>query len=146
MFRSATCSGGLSGPPSKRYTDGMVIAFKARLDVLRNLAESIDGRSCRQIENNGPTTTTGRNTMKKIRSAEYLVAVAIITSATVMQIREHMQPPQAPSAQPNAAQLSCAATPGGVLLTACEATHEKVPANRNRVTQHLRDASNKLWV
>src|ERR1700744_490711 len=81
-----------------------------------------DCKTCQSIENNGQATTTGRVTMKKIRSAEFLAAVAIITSATVMQIREHMQVPEAPAAPPQAAQLSCETTHHGRVFAACEPT------------------------
>lgn len=83
--------------------------------------------------------------MKKIRRAEFLAAVAIVTSATVMQIREHMQPHDAPAATPEAAQLSCEMPRSGLLLAACEPTRSEAPAEQNRATRHLREAS-KMWV
>jgi hypothetical protein len=47
--------------------------------------------------------------MKKIRRAEFLLAVAIVTSAAVMQVREHML-----TTAPHAA----------VQATSCEAKHD----------------------
>lgn len=83
--------------------------------------------------------------MKKISRAEFLAAVAIITSATVMQIREHMQTPDAPSANPAAAQLACESTRSGLVLATCEPTRSEAPASQNRATRHLRIVSN-IWV
>lgn len=85
--------------------------------------------------------------MKKIRSAEWLVAIAIVTSATVMQIREHLLVDDAPPATPEAAQLSCEMPRGGLVLAACEPTRGEVPAShdQDRATQHLRSTS-KIWV
>jgi hypothetical protein len=83
--------------------------------------------------------------MKKMKRAEFLAAVAIITSATVMQIREHMQAPDAPSATPQAAQSACEMPRSGLVLAACEPTRSEAPAKQDRATQHLRSAS-KIWV
>lgn len=84
--------------------------------------------------------------MKKIKRTEFLAAVAIITSATVLQIREHMRVPEAPSAQRQAAQFACdVTTHRGLVLAACEPTREAAPAGQDRATQHLRNTS-KLWV
>jgi hypothetical protein len=103
-------------------------------------------KTCRRIEKNGQAITTGRITMKKISSAEWLAAVAIITSATVMQIREHMQTHDVPSANPAAAaQLACETTHSGLVLAACEPTRSEAPAAQNRATRHLRSVSN-IWV
>jgi hypothetical protein len=93
--------------------------------------------------------------MKKIRRAEWLAAVAIITSATVLQIREHMLVHAALPATPEAAQTSCDMPRSGLVLAACEPTRGEAPAsrdqnqnqnqNRDRATRHLRTAS-KIWV
>jgi len=83
--------------------------------------------------------------MKKIRSAEWLAAVAIVTSAAVMQIREHMLVHEAPPATPEAAQLSCETPRSGLLLAACEPTRGEAPQDPHRATRHLRSAS-KIWV
>lgn len=83
--------------------------------------------------------------MKKIRSAEYLAAIAIVTSATVLQIREHMQVHDASPAMSQAAQMSCETTRSGLVLAACEPTRSEAPANQNRVTHPLHGAS-KMWV
>jgi hypothetical protein len=83
--------------------------------------------------------------MKKMKRAEFLAAVAIITSATVMQIREHMRAPEPGSATPQAAQLTCEMPRSGLLLTACEPTRSEAPAEQDRATRHLHSAS-KIWV
>lgn len=83
--------------------------------------------------------------MKKSRRTEFLAAIAIITSATVMQIREHMQPHEAPAATPEAAQLSCEMPRSGLVLAACEPTRGEAPAEHDRAAPHLRSAS-KIWV
>src|SRR3569833_912278 len=86
----------------------------------------------RQIEKNGQATTTGRNIMK-IRSAEWLVAVAIVSSASVLQIREHMQPHDSAaastSASAQAAPSTCEGSRKGVMPASCEPTRDQRPAD-----------------
>jgi hypothetical protein len=56
--------------------------------------------------------------MKKIRRAEFLLAVAIVSSAAVMQVREHMlsaTPQEAPQA------MSCGAKNDGLAPASCAA-------------------------
>lgn len=60
--------------------------------------------------------------MKKIRRAEFLLAVAIVTSAAVLQIREHML--KAPAQSPVAA-LSCGAVQPGLAPASCAVTRSE---------------------
>jgi hypothetical protein len=57
----------------------------------------------------------------KIRSAEYLVAIAIVTSAGVLQIRERMQMNDAHVAHAQAA-ASCGITHDGLMAAGCQQT------------------------
>ncbi|MFM0169610.1 hypothetical protein [Paraburkholderia sediminicola] len=66
----------------------------------------------------------------KIRSAEFLAAVAIIASATVMQIREHLQVPEAPSSNAQAMSPSCGVTHEGFVPAACEPTRDERQVDR----------------
>jgi hypothetical protein len=79
----------------------------------------------------------------KIRSTECLVAVAIITSATVMQIREHMQPREAASPSAQVASPSCGATHDGPVPAACEPTSDD--HQTDRTTRRPRSAP-QIWV
>ncbi|MEZ0604019.1 hypothetical protein ACAX43_17945 [Paraburkholderia sp. IW21] len=78
----------------------------------------------------------------KIRSAELLVAVAIVTSATVMQIREHMEQHDAPAASAQAVP-SCGVKHDGLTAAACEPTRDE--GHADRASQPRRDAL-RLWV
>lgn len=79
----------------------------------------------------------------KIRSKEFLVAVAIISSATVMQIREHMQPHEPTSASTQSASPSCGATRDGLVPAACEPTRDEPPADPATRRQH---GALQIWV
>lgn len=79
----------------------------------------------------------------KIRSAECLVAVAIITSAAVMQIREQVQAPQAPSPNAQATSRSCGVTHDGFVPAACEPTRDE--RQMDRAPQPQRNAP-PVWV
>ncbi|MFL9902012.1 hypothetical protein PQR71_28360 [Paraburkholderia fungorum] len=81
----------------------------------------------------------------KIRSADYLVAIAIVTSAGVLQIREHMQPLEAPPASAQTAS-SCGVTHDGLVSAACEPTRsERRQVERAPQPQAQHNAA-RLWV
>lgn len=80
--------------------------------------------------------------MKKIRSAEYLIAIAIVTSAGVLQIRQHMQPLEAPVASAPAAS-SCGITHDGLVPAACEPTRSERQVERGPRLQH---SAPHIWV
>jgi hypothetical protein len=73
----------------------------------------------------------GENTMKKIRSAEWLVGVAIIASAAALQIREHVQVQDAPPANAQAPMSSCGPLHDGLVPAGCEQ-----PTHDERQTEH----------
>ncbi|TDY21622.1 hypothetical protein B0G81_1850 [Paraburkholderia sp. BL6665CI2N2] len=79
----------------------------------------------------------------KIRSAEFLAAVAIISSATVMQIREHVLAQETPVSQAQATSPSCGLTHDGLVSAACEATRDKRQVDR--APQPQRNAP-QVWV
>ncbi|WP_168790279.1 hypothetical protein [Paraburkholderia aromaticivorans] len=79
----------------------------------------------------------------KIRSAEFLAAVAIISSAAVMQIREHVLAQEAPSSNAQATSPSCGVTHDGFVPAACEPTRDKRQVDR--APQPQRDAP-QIWV
>jgi hypothetical protein len=74
--------------------------------------------------------------MKKIRRAECLAAVAIVTSATVMQIREHLPMRETPPASAQAPLSSCAITHRGLVLAACEPTRGESRDHRATLPPH----------
>jgi hypothetical protein len=81
--------------------------------------------------------------MKKIRSAEWLVAVAIVTSATVMLIRESTQSQDIASTNAHAT-MSCATTRDGLMPARCEPMRGERRMEHD--TQSQRDARQQLWV
>ncbi|MFL9910123.1 hypothetical protein [Paraburkholderia sp. RL17-337-BIB-A] len=81
----------------------------------------------------------------KIRSAEYLVAIAIVTSAGVLQIREHMQPLETPPASAQPAS-TCGVTRDGLVPAACEPTRgERQQVERAPQPQPQHNAA-RIWV
>ncbi|CAD6547080.1 hypothetical protein LMG28727_04654 [Paraburkholderia kirstenboschensis] len=83
----------------------------------------------------------------KIRSAEFLAVVAIVTSASVLQIREHMQPPDSAAASARAsaqaAPSTCESSRKGVMPAACEPTRDERPADHAPVPQR---GAARTWV
>ncbi|MFM0598339.1 hypothetical protein [Paraburkholderia dilworthii] len=79
----------------------------------------------------------------KIRRAEYLVAVAIVTSATVMQIREHFVQHETTPASMQNMSASCGAMHEGLVPAGCEATGDHRQVDRAPVPSH--DAP-RIWV
>ncbi|MEC5406281.1 hypothetical protein VOM14_12060 [Paraburkholderia sp. MPAMCS5] len=82
-----------------------------------------------------------------MRTAEFLVGVAIVTSAGVMQIREHMQPREAVGASAaqsaQTAPSSCAPGRHGVVPASCEPTREARPARHAPMSSH---GAMAVWV
>lgn len=78
----------------------------------------------------------------KIRKTEYLIAIAIITSAAVLQIREHMQPHDRPSADVQA-MSPCGITHNGLAPAACEPTRDKRQVDRAPEPHH---SAPQMWV
>ena len=85
--------------------------------------------------------------MKKIRRAEFLAVVAIVASATAMQIREHSQAQdQAQDAVPateQAPMTSCGPSHDGFVPAGCEPTRDDPPAERATRAPH---AAPQIWV
>ena len=77
----------------------------------------------------------------KIRTAEWLVAVAIVTSASVLQIREHMQSYEASSVAPQAA--SCGVMHDGLVPAGCEPARNEQRMDRAALPQH---SAPRIWV
>ncbi|MFL9964417.1 hypothetical protein PQR02_25785 [Paraburkholderia sediminicola] len=81
--------------------------------------------------------------MKKIRSAEFLVGVAIVASAAALQIREHAQVQDAPPANAQAPMSACGPSHDGLMPAGCE--H---PTRNERQTEHTLapHGARQLWV
>lgn len=76
----------------------------------------------------------------KIRRAEFLAAVAIVTSAAVMQVREYVLR----TAPHDAVRtLSCGATPQGLAPAACAAVRGEHSADG---AAHPQQAAARIWV
>jgi hypothetical protein len=77
-------------------------------------------------KSNGHATSTRDHIMKKIRRAEFLLAVAIVSSAAVMQVREYVL-----RAAPHGAvqTLSCDTPHQGLAPTACAAVRNARPTD-----------------
>ena len=126
----------------RAFLSGTTVALSAALR-LSPLDKSTRCKRCQAIEKNGQTITTGSFTMKKIRRAEWLAAVAIITSATVLQIREHLPSPETTRMSAQAPLSSCGMTNHGLLLAACEPTRGESRQNRATLPAH---GAPKIWV
>jgi hypothetical protein len=134
-----------SRPPAKPRPAGFRSMAQRLLYMLRPqhaCNATTHCKTCQWIENNGQATTTGNITMK-IRSAEFLAAVAIITSAAVMQIREQVQVREAPSANAQATSPSCGVMHDGLVPAACEPTRDERQVER--APQPQRNAP-QVWV
>ncbi|PQV54991.1 hypothetical protein B0G83_1011174 [Paraburkholderia sp. BL21I4N1] len=79
----------------------------------------------------------------KIRRAEYLVAIAIVTSATVMQVREHLLQNETSPAGVQNMSTSCGAMHEGLVPAGCEATSDQSRGDRAPAAPH--DAP-RIWV
>lgn len=79
----------------------------------------------------------------KIRRAEFLVAIAIVTSAAVLQIREHMQSHDVASANSEATRTVCGGTGNGLVPASCEPTRDERPTNSAPQQQH---GAPQIWV
>jgi hypothetical protein len=90
--------------------------------------------------------TDDREITMKIRSAEYLVAIAIVTSAAVLQIREHMRVEEAPVAGAQAAS-SCGIAHDGLMAARCQRqqTHT-VGGRRDDRALRLPHRAVRIWV
>jgi len=68
----------------------------------------------------------------KISSAELLATVAIVTSAGVFQIRQHMEPPTGVTASTpesvRTAPSSCGTSRNGIIPASCEPAVARAPA------------------
>ncbi|WP_144141774.1 hypothetical protein [Paraburkholderia sp. BCC1884] len=79
----------------------------------------------------------------KIRRAEYLVAIAIVTSAAVLQIREHMMHHGVESATMHETGTTCGAAHDGLVPAACEPTRDESADHRGVEPQH---GASQIWV
>ncbi|MEX3762359.1 hypothetical protein [Paraburkholderia phenoliruptrix] len=81
--------------------------------------------------------------------AEFLVAVAIVTSAAVVQIREHVQPDHGVATSTprglDAAPSSCEPSGNGIVPAACEAARDQHPAEHAPLPLPKRGAA-QMWV
>ena len=87
----------------------------------------------------------------KIKSAECLLLVALVTSAVVMQIREPTPPAsQTSSATQEAAQAKqsevCGEKRSGLLPTACETRRDEQTIDNSITPPTHRLRSTKVWV
>jgi hypothetical protein len=79
--------------------------------------------------------------MKKIRRAEFFLAVAIVTSAAVMQIREYVLNTAPP--HDSAQTLSCDAAHPGLSPASCAAMRSERPGDG---ATHPQQSAPRIWV
>jgi hypothetical protein len=84
--------------------------------------------------------------MKKSRSASFLAGVAIVSSATVLQIREHMRSPDVSAANARATMSSCGATRDGLVPAGCEPTPTRGERQMEHAPQPQQGARRQVWV
>ncbi|NKJ46134.1 hypothetical protein CIC12_05120 [Burkholderia sp. SG-MS1] len=82
--------------------------------------------------------------MKKIRSTRFFAAVAIVSSATVMQTREGMHAHDTSPANAQATLSLCGAMHDGLMPARCESTRGERKLERDIQPQH--GAQRQLWV
>ncbi|MGF6770737.1 hypothetical protein P3T18_003216 [Paraburkholderia sp. GAS199] len=80
---------------------------------------------------------------KKIRSAEFLVAVAIVTSAAVMQIREHVLQDASATTTTTEQTTTCGAAHEGLVPAGCEATRGEAQPESAAHSPH---GAPRIWV
>ncbi|RZF29357.1 hypothetical protein EVC45_12950 [Paraburkholderia sp. UYCP14C] len=80
--------------------------------------------------------------MKKAGSLKFLAAVAIVSSATAMQIRAHVALPDPAAAQPRATMSTCGRANDGITPASCEPMHRERQLERSRAPHDAR----QLWV
>ncbi|OLL28331.1 hypothetical protein BTH42_27740 [Burkholderia sp. SRS-W-2-2016] len=81
--------------------------------------------------------------MKKTASMKFLAMIAIVTSATVMQIREHVAPPDTVRAGESNSMSGCTGTHGGFTPAACERLRDdRQPVEQRKPAHNERH----IWV
>jgi hypothetical protein len=80
--------------------------------------------------------------MKKAGSMKFLAAVAIVSSATVMQIRAHVAAPETAPARASGAMPACGSGHEGVMPASCAPMRDERQLKRQ---QPPHDAP-RLWV
>jgi hypothetical protein len=80
--------------------------------------------------------------MKKIGNYKFLAAVAIVSSATAMQLREHVASPDAALARGPAAMSTCGGAHDGLTTASCEAMRREKQPERAQPPRDTR----QLWV
>lgn len=82
--------------------------------------------------------------MKKMGNLKFLAAVAIVSSAAVMQIREHVASPDAALAPAPAAMATCGSAHDGLTTASCDALRREKQAERQQQPQP--HTARQLWV
>jgi hypothetical protein len=82
--------------------------------------------------------------MKKIRSARFLAAVAVVSSAAAMQIRDGVHAHETSPTHAQATRSSCGATHDELMPARCESTRGERKLERDIQPQH--GAQWQLWV
>jgi hypothetical protein len=115
----------------------MDVAYLLVPSTVRTVGYRLDALTSKS---NGHATATEGIHMKKLRRAEFLLAVAIVTSAAVMQVREYML-----NAAPHdtVQARSCDAPHQGLAPAACTAMRGERPAEG---ATHPQQSVPRIWV
>ncbi|MCC8395301.1 hypothetical protein LJ656_22185 [Paraburkholderia sp. MMS20-SJTR3] len=88
--------------------------------------------------------------MKKNASMKFLAMIAIMTSATVMQIREHVAPPDPARAAQADSMSGCEGSHGGFAPAACGRLHERLhdqqPVEQRQRAAQPAHTGRHVWV
>lgn len=84
--------------------------------------------------------------MKKFSSTAFLAAVAVVSSATVMQIRDDLPSADASPANAQATMSSCGTARDGLLPASCEPTPTRGERQMAPTTQPQQGARRQIWV
>ncbi|WP_206002397.1 hypothetical protein [Paraburkholderia antibiotica] len=88
--------------------------------------------------------------MKKTASMKFLAMVAIVTSATVLQIREHVAPPDTAHTDNAAAMSDCERIRDGFAPAACERSKDQRQVEQQQPDARLgvqpAHGARQIWV
>ena len=148
MLRGATRRKPRARPPDKATEGGITVAPSA-CPARRHAAHyAKTARRTDELKRTG-SNNDRENTIMNTTGAEFLVAVAIVTSAAVVQIREHVQPDHGVATSTphsvDAAPSSCEPSRNGIVPAACEAARDQRPAEQVPLPLPKR-VTTQVWV
>ncbi|CAH2898785.1 MAG: hypothetical protein PPHEMADM_3497 [uncultured Paraburkholderia sp.] len=135
-------------PPDKATEGGIAVAPHACPARRHASHQAKTARRTDELKRRG-SNNDRENTIINTTGAEFLVAVAIVTSAAVVQIREHVQPDHGVATSTprsvDAAPSSCEPSRNGIVPASCEPAREQRPAEHVPLPLRKRGTA-QIWV